>query len=57
MKHYLGLDRMVVGLTTTDAISAYHHNVVSSNPAYDDVYTVQHYVIKFVSDFLQARLL
>jgi len=24
--------------------------VVSSNPAQGDVYTVQHYVIKFVSD-------
>ena len=25
-------------------------NVVSSNPAHDDVYSIQHYVIKFVSD-------
>jgi hypothetical protein len=38
-RSYLGLDRMVVGLTTTDAISAYHHNVVNSNPADDEVYS------------------
>jgi hypothetical protein len=36
---------MVVGLTTTDAISAYHHKVVNSNPADDEVYSIQHYVI------------
>jgi hypothetical protein len=29
-------------------------NVVSSNPAQDDVYTIQHYVIKFVSDLRQV---
>ena len=37
-------DRMVVGFTTTFAIS------VSSNPAHGRVYLIQHYVIKFVSD-------
>jgi hypothetical protein len=31
---------MVVGLTTTDAISVYHHNVVNSNPADDEVYSI-----------------
>ena len=41
-------DCLVVGCTTTCAISAYHHK--SSNPAHDDVYSIQHYVIKFVSD-------
>ena len=29
-------------------------NVVSSNPAHDEVYTMQHYVIKFVSDLRQV---
>ena len=28
-------------------------NVVSSNPANDDVYSIQHNVIKFVSDLWQ----
>ena len=28
-------------------------NVVSSNPAHGEVYSIQHYVIKFVSDFRQ----
>ena len=27
---------------------------VSSNPAHDGVYSVQHYMIKFVSDFRQV---
>ena len=42
---------MVVGLTTTDAISAYHHNVVNSSLAHDEVYSIQHYVIILFSDF------
>jgi len=36
---------MVVGFTTTNAISAYTTKVVSSNPAHDEVYSIQHYVI------------
>ena len=28
--------------------------VVSSNPVHDKVYFIQHYVIKFVGDFLQT---
>jgi len=52
---YLGHDRMVVGLTTTYVISAYHHYyVVRSNPAHGEVYLIQHYVIKFVSDLRQV---
>ena len=35
-------DHMVVGFITTYAISAYHHS--------DEVYSIQHSVIKFVSD-------
>ena len=49
-QRYLGLDRMVVGLTTTDAISAYHHNVVNQNPVHDEVYSIQYYEIMLVSD-------
>jgi len=46
-----GRDRMAVGFTTTRAINAYHPcKVVSSNPVHGEVYSVQHYVIKFVSD-------
>ena len=37
---------MVVGFTTTCAISAYHH--------LGDVYSIQHYVIKLVSDIRQV---
>jgi len=28
--------------------------IVSSNPAYGEVYSIQHYVIKFVSDLWQV---
>ena len=37
---------IVVGITTTCAIT----KVVSSNSVYDEVYSIQHYVIKLVSD-------
>jgi hypothetical protein len=40
-------DSMVVGFTTTYAISAYQ--LISSNPAHSEVYSIQHYMIKFVS--------
>jgi hypothetical protein len=40
--------RMVVGFTTTCAISAYHHSV------HGKVYLIQHYVIKFVCDLRQV---
>jgi hypothetical protein len=46
-----GRDRMVVGYTTTYAISAYHHRCgFESLPGRG----VQHYMIKFVSDLRQA---
>ena len=49
-------DRMLVGFTTTCVISSYHHyNVVSSNSAHGEVYSIQHYVIKFASDLWQVR--
>ena len=44
---------MVVGFTTTCAISAHHH-YVSSNPVHGEVHLIQHYVIKFVSDLRQV---
>jgi len=49
-----GRDRMVVGSTSTCAISAYHTKVVSSNPVHAEVYSIQHYVIKFVSNLWQV---
>ena len=49
-------DRMVVGFTTTYAISAYYiTNVVSSNPVPEGaMYSIQHYVIQFVSHLWQV---
>ena len=41
--------RMVVGFNTYAIVS----NVVSSNLTYGEVYSIHHYVIKFVSDLRQ----
>ena len=41
-----GRNRMVVGFTTTCAISAYHHTSCSTNTAHGEVYSIQYYVIK-----------
>ena len=46
-------DRMVVGFTTTYTISAYHHLCCELKPSSCKVYSIQHYVIKFVSDLRQ----
>ena len=43
-------DRMVVGFTTTCAISAITTKSVSSNRVHGDVNSIQHNVIKFVND-------
>ena len=43
-------DRMVVRFTATCAISAYHHSSCDLEPVHGEVYSVQHYVIKFVGD-------
>ena len=40
-----GRDRMVVEIT---------NKVVSLNPVHGEVYSIQHYVIKFVSDLRQV---
>jgi hypothetical protein len=50
---HCGRDRMVVGITTTCAISAITTKVVSSNPVHGKVHLIQHYVINFVSDLRQ----
>jgi len=47
-----GRDRTVVGFITTYAFST--TNVVTSNPAHGVVYSIQHYVIKLVSDLRQV---
>jgi hypothetical protein len=49
-----GHDHMVVGFTATYAISAYHPKVVSLNPAHGEMYSIQHYVIKFISNLWQV---
>jgi hypothetical protein len=45
---------MVVGFTTTYAIIAYHHKRCEFKSRSMEVYTIQHYVIKFVSDLPQV---
>ena len=44
-----GRDRIAVGFTTMCAISI-ATKVVSLNPVHGEVHTIQHYLIKFVSD-------
>jgi hypothetical protein len=43
-----GRDRMVVGFTNTYAISAITTTVVSSNPAHDEVYSIQFYQLYII---------
>jgi len=45
---------MVVGFTTTCANSAYHHKHCEFEPANGEVYSIQHYVVKLVSDLQQV---
>jgi len=47
-------DRMVVRFTTTCTISAYHHERCEFEPRSGEVYSIQYYVIKFVSDLRQV---
>jgi hypothetical protein len=57
IKRYVGCrgrDCMVVGFTTTVQSVPITTKVVSSNPIHDKVYSIQHYVIKFVSDLQQV---
>jgi hypothetical protein len=48
-----GRERMVAGFTTTYGISAYHHSSCEFKSHSGKVYSMQHYVIKFVSDLRQ----
>ena len=45
---------MVVEFITTCAISAHHHQSCDFEPRSDKVYSIQHYVIKLVSDLQQV---
>ena len=49
-----GCDYMVVGFIIPVQSVPITTNVVSSNPVYNDVYSIQHYVIKFVSHLRQV---
>jgi len=45
-----GRERIVVEYTTTYAISAYHQHRCEFESHSAEVYSIQHYVIKFVTD-------
>ena len=49
-----GLYRMVVGLQLPVQPEPITTKVVNSNPVYDEVYSIQYYVIKFVSYLRQS---
>jgi hypothetical protein len=49
-----GRHRLVIWFITIWAISAYHHQRCEIEPRTGEVYSVQHYVIKFVSDLRQV---
>ena len=49
-----GSGRMVVGFITNYALSVYHHKRCEFESCSGEVYSIQHYVIKFVSDFWQV---
>ena len=51
-----GRNRMAVGILTTYAISAYHHERCEFESRSGEVYSIQHYVIKIVSDMRQVRV-
>ena len=51
---HCGRDLMVVGFTTTYAISAYIHWSCEFESHSIEVYSIQHYVINFVSDLRQV---
>jgi hypothetical protein len=47
---------MVVRFTTTSAISAYHNQSCEFEPHHGEVYSIQHNVIKLVSDLRQVLI-
>ena len=50
IRDHCGRDHMVVGLQLPVQSMPITTKVVSSNPDHGKVYSIQHYVIKFVSD-------
>ena len=54
MRGCYGRDRMVVGLQLPVQLVPITTKGVSSNPIHSEVYSIQHYVIKFVSDLRQV---
>ena len=46
-------DRIVVGFTIVESVPSIT-KVLNSNPTHGDVYLIQHYVIKYVSDLRQV---
>jgi hypothetical protein len=48
-------DGKEVGFLTTYAISAYHHYHCEFEPCSCEVYSIQHYVTKFVNDLRQVK--
>ena len=55
MGHH-GRDHVVIGLQLPIQSVPITTNVVSSNPTYGEVYLIQHYVKKFVSDLRQVSV-
>jgi hypothetical protein len=49
-----GRDRMVVGFIAPVRSVPITTTIVSSNPVHGEVYSIQHYVIKFVSDLQEV---
>ena len=49
-----GHDRMVVGFTTIYSIGAYHHPRCEFESRSGELYSIQHYVMQFVSDLQQV---
>ena len=45
---------MMAEITTTYALSAYHHLRCDSNPVHDKAFSMQHYVMQVISDLRQV---
>jgi hypothetical protein len=54
IRGHRGRDRIAVGFLTTCAISAYHHWSCAFESRSGEVYSIQHYMIKFASDLRQV---
>ena len=52
-----GRDRLVIGFITTCATVSITTKVVNSNRVQSEVYSIQYYVLKFVSDLIQHYVL